>query len=451
MTWAEIGLSLRFMRYAVARLLALGLCAFAQAPAEVRALTILHTNDLHSRLTPSDRGTGGFAQLATAIRQQRAGCTGCILLNAGDLAQGSPVSTIFHGLPIFEVANLLRFDVATLGNHDFDYGWMQTRKFMMTANYPIVSANIVNAEGGMLTAKPYIVLPVNGLRVAVIGAMTEDLGNLTTPKLRGQWTTAPLIDTVRRYAREAAAKADLVVLLAHINSREEIAVLEGVPEVSVLVTGHLHDGLEQAIARDNRMVVRCKGDSEQLGRLDLQVDTEKKAIASWTWKKIAIETSKLEAAADVAAEVKRWNDEVTRRVDVPLATSARALDKQEVRKLMEQAMRELTGADFAFVNSGGVRDVLPAGQLLVRHIWNVMPFDNVVVFGKFKGSNLPAVITTGREIDPDREYTLAVTDFTAANQSARSQLQSTGLLFPGEGPLLRDLLIDWFRKKKTIE
>jgi 2',3'-cyclic-nucleotide 2'-phosphodiesterase (5'-nucleotidase family) len=321
---------------------------------------------------------------------------------------------------------------------------------MSTAKYPIVSTNLVNAQGELF-ARPFVILTVNGLKVAVLGAMTEELHNLTTPKTRGPWTVSPLVDTVRRYAAEAAKQADLVVLLAHVGLPEEIALLDGVPEVQVVVSGHVHSGIEQAISRGNRMVVRCKGDSEQLGRLDLQVDTEKKAIASWTWKKIAVEAARLEPAPDVAEEVKKWNDEVTRRVDQPLATSARALDKTAVRKLMERAMREQTGADFAFVNSGGVRDALPAGQLLVRHIWNVMPFDNIVVFGTFKGKELPAVVTAGKEIDPAREYTLAVTDFTAANQGARSQLQTTGMQFPNEGPLLRDLLLDWFRKMKTIE
>ena len=64
---------------------------------------------------------GEKVMLATVIRREREGCKDCILLNAGDVAQGSPVSTIFHGLPVFEVANLFGYDAGTLGNHDFDY------------------------------------------------------------------------------------------------------------------------------------------------------------------------------------------------------------------------------------------------------------------------------------------------------------------------------------------
>src|SRR4051812_32367314 len=132
--------------------------------AEVRTLTILHTNDLHARISPLENGAGGFARLATVIQRERAGCIDCIVLNAGDLVQGSPVSTIFHGLPVFEIANLLGFDAATLGNHEFDYGWPQTQKFLKTSKYPTVTANLANNRGNDFTEKPYFILKVNGLR-----------------------------------------------------------------------------------------------------------------------------------------------------------------------------------------------------------------------------------------------------------------------------------------------
>ena len=439
------------MRNRARRLLGLALLFAAQSVAEVRSLTILHTNDLHARLTALENGRGGFAVLAAVIRKERAQCTDCILLNAGDLAQGSPVSTIFQGEPVFAIANLFQFDAATLGNHDFDYGWLQTRKFIQTANYPMVSANIGGEGGRLFTPKPYVILTVNGLRVAVIGAMTEDLHNLSTPKLLGEWHTLPLIETVRKYAAEVRDQSDLIVLLGHITGAEENQLLTTATEIPVLVTGHIHTGLEHEVTRAGRILVRVKGYGEELGRLELKVDTDKKAPVSWNWKRIPVDGRRIEAAPDVAVEVKRWEDEVTKRVDQPLAISKRKFDKVEVKRLIEQAMRDETGADFAFINLGGVRDVVPKGQLRERNIWNIMPFDNRVVFGKFKGAALPAAVVGNRKVEPDREYTLAVTDFTAANQSADEQLQTTGLTFPGEGALLRDLLIDWFRKKSVID
>jgi len=433
------------------RAVALALLFCAGLPAEVRSLTIIHTNDLHARLTPLENHTGGFAYVASVIRHEREHCNDCLVLFAGDLVQGTPVSTIFHGLPVYQIANLFAFDAATLGNHEFDYGWPQTRKFIQTAKWPTVTSNIVNSKGELFTAKPYVILKVNGLRVAVLGAMTDTLPALTTPKLLEDWHEISLIDTARKYAQELRDQSDLIVLLGHITDGEESAVLKSVPEIPVLVTGHIHRGIEEPLVIDGRIMVRAKGYGEEVGRLDLKVDTEKKTPVEWHWTRITVDSTKIAPAPDVAAEVKRWEDEVTARVDRPLAVSKHAFTKVETKHLIEQALRDETGADFSWMNLGGVRDLVPEGRLRERHIWNIMPFDNTVVVGTFKGKNLPKVVVGDRQIDPDREYTLAVSDYTAANQETRENLQTKGLEFPHEVGLMRDILIDWFRKKKVIE
>ncbi len=426
------------------------LAAACQLSGEVRPLTILHINDIHAHLSPLDNGEGGFAALATVIRRERDGCAACILLNAGDLAQGTPVSTIFQGLPVFELSNLLGIDAATIGNHDFDYGWMQTRKFISIVNYPMVSANMVGKDGQAF-AKPYVILQVNGLRVAVIGAMTETLPTLTFPKALGEWHAVSVVETARRYAAELRPQSDLVVLLAHIDGREETAVLEQVPQVAVLVSGHIHTGIAEPRVVDGRIMVRVKSYTEELGQLDLEIDTEKKAPVSWKWKIVPIAAGTPQAP-DVAERVQYWEDQVKARVDRPLAIARRSFNtRDEIKVLMERAIREQTGANFAFVNRGGVRDILPAGQLLERNVWNIMPFDNRVVVGAFKGRDLPPVVLGGIAVEPDREYTLAVTDFTAANQNTAENLRTTGLEFPNDVGLLRDILIDWFRKQKVVE
>ena len=437
-------------RMAIRRIVALVVFTALQLTAEVRTLTILHTNDQHSRLTPLDNHHGGFAYLASAIRHEREGCIDCILLNAGDLAQGSPVSTIYKGVPVFEIANLFGFDAATLGNHDFDYGWQQARDFVEMSKYPIVSSNVVDGKGQLLTARPWVILKVNGLRVGILGAMTDDLHNLTFPAALGDYRTTPSVETVRKYAADLRSQCDLVVLVAHINPAEEKAFLAE-PDVPVIVSGHVHSGLEQAMASQNHVLVRVKSYGEELGRLELTVDTEKKAPVSWTWKKTLIDSDKIAPAPDVAGQVKVWEDQVSTVVDQPIGVSNRLLTKLEVKVLLEEAMKAKTAADFAFINTGGVRDILPKGQVLLRHVWNIMPFDDVVVYGTFKGRDLPAVVTAGKQIDPDKDYKLAVSDFTAANQETQENLRTRGLQFPGDAGLLRDALADLIRKRKVIE
>lgn len=297
------------------------------------------------------------------IRKERAQCSDCVLLSAGDLVQGPPISTIFHGLPVFEIANLFGFDAATLGNRDFDYGWIEARKFIHTATIPSFPATSWGAGGRLFTPKPYVILRVNGLRVAVIGAMTEELRTLSTPKVMEDWHAVSVIEAARKDAAALYDRTGLVVLLGHIHDVEEDQFRSEATEIPVLVTGHIPGGLEHEVSRNGRVVVRVKGYGEELGRLELTVDTEKKAPVSWTWKRLPVDGREIEPAGDVAVRVNRWEDEVSNEVDQPVAVSRRHFDPSEIKHLIEQAMRDETGADFAFINQGGVRDILLRGPV----------------------------------------------------------------------------------------
>jgi 2',3'-cyclic-nucleotide 2'-phosphodiesterase (5'-nucleotidase family) len=88
---------------------------------------------------------------------------------------------------------------------------------------------------------------------------------------------------------------------------------------------------------------------------------------------------------------------------------------------------------------------LPEGEILVRHVWNVLPFGNAIVYGRIKGSRLPAQVSAGRQVDPDRDYVLVTNDFIA------DQWRQQGIELPGQGPLVREALIDWIKAKRVIE
>ncbi len=435
------------LRSVLALLLLLAL--LAPAAETLRSLTILHTNDLHARLSPDQEGRGGFAHLATLIRRERATTDACLLVDAGDFVQGSPVSTLYHGLPIFEIVNRFGYDAASLGNHDFDYGWQLIPKYLRTARFPIVSANVADAGGRLLTGRAYVIRSVKGIRVALIGVIMGNLLSYSTPERMGPWRALPVVETVRRYAAEVRDRADLVVVLAHLELAEQPELLQGVPEAAVIIAGHVHGALESALEKDGRLLVRSASYGRELGRLDLKLDLPARKIAAWSWKRIPVDSRAIPADRDVAAQVAKWDARVAKMVDVPIGEARREVATLNLKSLIEEAMREATGADFAYMNPGGIRDRLRAGRLLARDVWNLMPFDNTVVVGRFKGAQLPAQVTAGRAVDPAREYTLAVSDFTAANQ--RTQLGSTGLTFTDTGKLLRDVIIQHIRKRGVIE
>jgi 2',3'-cyclic-nucleotide 2'-phosphodiesterase (5'-nucleotidase family) len=434
------------------RVLALLLFAIATRAQDVRPLTILHSNDLHAHLLPDDRGMGGFAYLATAVREERAHSAACLYLNAGDLVQGTPVSTLFKGLPIYQIANHLGFDVSTLGNHEFDYGWQRIQDFVKTAKYPVVSANVVNDQGTLLAGRPYVIKTIGGIRVAVIGLLLGDLvGNLATPDKVGPWHVLPVVDTARKCAAEVRDKSDLIVVLGHLHDAEADAILQQVPEVSIAIVGHAHKAYAKLHNFDGRVGALVTSYGVELGRLDLQVDMTAHKLKSAEWKIVPVDSKQLTPDPRVAREVAHWEAKVSKLVDVPIGEAKRRLEKKDLQALVERAMCEQTGSDLAWVNLGNIRDVVAAGPVLARAIWNILPFDNAVVIGKFKGSQLPTKVRDGHSIDPDREYTLATTDFTAANQASPDQLGVIGLEFPKIAAMQRDMVIDWIKKKKVLD
>ncbi len=436
----------------IRRTLALVLFALSVPAQDVRPLTILHSNDLHAHLLPDHKGMGGFAYLATAVRQERARSAASIYLNAGDLVQGTPVSTLFKGLPIYQIANRLGLDVSTLGNHEFDYGWQRIQDFIKTAKFPVVSANVANDSGALLAGRAYIIKTVGGIRVAVIGVMLGDLvGNLATADKVGPWHILPVVETVKKYAAELRDKSDLIVVLGHLHNEEADAILREIPEVSVAIVGHTHEAYSKLHTFDGRVGALVTSYGVELGRLDLQVDLTAHKLKSAEWKIIPVDSKKLKADPRVAREVARWEAKVSKLVDVPIGEAKRRLEKKDLQTLVERAMCEETGSDLAWVNLGNIRDVVPAGPVLARAIWNILPFDNAVVIGKFKGSQLPPKVREGHTIDPDREYTFATTDFTAANQASPAQLGVSGLDFPKTAAMQRDMVIEWIKKKKILD
>lgn len=420
---------------------------------QVRPLTILHSNDLHAHLLPDDQGNGGFSRLATAVRKEKAGCAACLYLNAGDIVQGTPVSTIFKGMPAVDAARHLGFDASTIGNHEFDYGLPRLFEFLKAGRFPVLSANIVDPSGRTITRKPYIIRTVGGIRVAIIGVSMADLiGRRVPVSQAGQWRMLPVVETVRKYAAEVRDRSDIIIVLGHIYDDPEVkGILRDVPDVSVVVAGHNHGAYKEMMQVADRVAVLVNYNADQLGRLDLQVDLKAKKAVSAQWKKIPI-TADMTPAPDMERVVRKWETKVSGLVDVAIgrSTAEMKFNDPELRKLVERAMAEETGADFGWIGGGNVREPLHAGPLKARNVWNMLPYDDAIVTGKFRGSALPPTITSRYPVEPDREYTVATVLFTAQNQAAADQLQTKGLEFPGKGPELRDAVISWIRKKGTI-
>ncbi len=406
-------------------------------------LSILHLNDLHARISPDHRGLGGFAYVKTALEEQRRQGPPTLTLHAGDMVQGTPVSTIFRGTPVYEIGNHLGIDLHCLGNHEFDYGWEQIRKFQEVSDVPILSANVLNSDGERLLPHSAVV-EVGNLRVGVIGALTPRLPSLIKAELAGPWGARALVPTLRPIVADLRSRTDLVVVLGHLFDDEDEEILRELPDVDVLVSGHDHGGLEEALVVEGRIGVKLKPYGRELGRLDLWLDDESDGVSRHRWTRISVPSSRIEPDPATAASVAVWEERVAQQVDQPIGTCSRAMSRDDLVGLIERAMREQTGADIAYMNRGGVRDALPRGTVLARAIWNMLPFDNELVMATVRGRDIPAAARRRAEVDDGSTYRLVTNDFVAG------QWRDAGISFQPTGHTLRDSFLEWVRERGQI-
>jgi 5'-nucleotidase / UDP-sugar diphosphatase len=424
------------------------------AQQDVVPISILHFNDFHSKMVPNDQGQGGAAYLASAIAQERKNCPRCLLLNAGDNAQGSPVSTIFRGIPVFEVLRPLKADAFVLGNHEFDYGANRINDFMAAAGVPVLAANLVTPEGNLFTNQASVILERDGLRIGVVGVLMDDLvPTLTVPANLAPNKILPAIATLRAEAAKLKDKTDILIALVHLWREGCDQIVKELPEYAVTISGHEHGGMQQLFRVEDRVGARVRANGAELGRLDLEYDKAARKIVKANWRRISVNKAAFSPDPEVAALVQKWEAKVNAVVDVPIGQSRAPKDRAQVRAWIEKVMLEKTGADFAFMNAGGVRDTLPGGKLLARSVWNIMPFDNLLVTGKVPGRLIPDFIRRDKAVEPDKLYTVATIDFVVETwrNGSDEALKQLGRAVGLDGPMLRDVLLDSVKRSPIVE
>ena len=154
----------------------------AGAQAKGKQLVILHTNDTHSCILPLNKhladtllaGRGGFIRRAEMVKREREKCPGLLLLDSGDFSQGSPYYTLFKGDVEIGLMNVMGYDAATIGNHEFDFGVENMARLFKKANFPIVCANY-DFTGTPLEGivKPYTVIKRDGVKIGVFGVSPQ--------------------------------------------------------------------------------------------------------------------------------------------------------------------------------------------------------------------------------------------------------------------------------------
>jgi len=485
----------------------LGSCGTGLAPVhpparEPAALTLLETSDLHGQTEPrKDPATqhpmGGLVALAAAIEHERqADPDGTLLLDAGDMLQGTTISNLSQGRAIVDFMNLMRFDVAAVGNHEFDWGVLVLRDRMRQARFPILLANMVEKQSGRAPpwAQPYAVVERRHVRIAVIGLITIDTPLVTLPERVKDYAFLPPAEVANRLIAELVpARADLAVLLCHIGAKpsaqggeisgELVELAKAVHGAAAILGGHTHQAFTETIA--GIPVVEPGDRGQYLGRVKLHVLLATGPAARPGQATVAVDgVEVLPVPSDgappepaVTALIDRYEKETSAALDEVLGEAASPLERASrecpLGNLFADVMRAAAGADLAFQNPLGIRASLDAGPIRLRDVYNVMPFDNTLVVVSLTGAEVRALLEQATErakflhasglryaidtarppgsrvtftspFDEARTYRVAVNNFMAqggdglALLTKHTEAKDTGIL-------LRDALADWIR------
>ncbi|PPH02894.1 bifunctional metallophosphatase/5'-nucleotidase [Rathayibacter sp. AY1F6] len=290
---------------AVAGAALLGATPAAAAEGDV-AIDILSINDFHGRLA-ADRAVAGAAVLAGAVDSYRAANPNTLFVSAGDnIGASTFVSKVQGDIPTLDSLNAMGLDVSTLGNHEFDQGRADVDGRVVDASaFPYVNANLYDTATGERAYSPYVITEQDGVSVAFIGAITEDLGKLVSPATISTLSIEPIAENVNEVAAQlqdgdaANDEADVVVLLLHEGADADAAELNTpeadpkfgaivnavAPNVDAIVSGHSHQEYDAGIdaGRAFPTVVSQTGSyAENIGRMSLTVDPATKQLTSLT-------------------------------------------------------------------------------------------------------------------------------------------------------------------------
>lgn len=250
-------------------------------------VTLLHTNDTHSRIEPFGpgmgtlTGRGGIARRATLARQLRKELGAVLLLDAGDVFQGTPYYNLYKGKLDYRLMSLAGYDAGTLGNHDFDSGVEALLAALDEAKFPMVNCNF-DCKGAPLLEKrlrPWIIREFPGIRVGITG-VGVDFRNLVAPRNHAGVVWKDPYDRLKPVVQQLREKekVDLVVVLSHLGHdskgarHDDLQMPATVPGIDAIIGGHSHTFLEEPVqiqAGDRSTLVFQVGfGGVNLGRMD---------------------------------------------------------------------------------------------------------------------------------------------------------------------------------------
>ncbi|EGQ7867130.1 bifunctional UDP-sugar hydrolase/5'-nucleotidase [Vibrio parahaemolyticus] len=409
-------------------------------------LTVLHTNDHHGRFWQNKHGEYGMAARKTLIDDLRdeiqAEGGSVLLLSGGDINTGVPESDLQDAEPDFKGMSKIGYDAMALGNHEFDNPLDVLFKQQDWANFPMLSANIYDKKTGKRLFQPYAMFNKQGIKIAVIGLTTEDTAKLGNPEFIGQVDFRdPKAEAKELIAElKKTENPDLIFAVTHmghyengnrgINAPGDVALARYLNEgdLDMIVGGHSQEPVcmegPNVIKKNFKPGDECQPDQQNgtyivqahewgkyVGRADYEFRNGKLSMVSYDLipvnlkKKINVDgqSQRVFVQDEITQDkamldfLRPFQEKGQSQLNVKIAESNGKLegDRDVVRfqqtnlgRLIATAHMERAKADFAVMNSGGVRDSIEAGDITYKDVLTVQPFGNMVSYVDMSGQEV---------------------------------------------------------------
>lgn len=392
-------------------------------------ITILHTNDFHSRVEPISKYDspcstednaegkcfGGYARLVTAVEAARSRNPNALLVDGGDQFQGSLFYTYYKGKTAAEIMNRLQYDGMTVGNHEFDDGPAVLREFIDNVGFPVLMSNADVSQEPTLANKimKSTVIEKGGDKYGLIGLTPEDTDELASPGKNV--TFSDPVAAVQGEVDELTAQGvDRIIVLSHSGYEVDKRVAAETTGVDVIVGGHTNTYLSNTSDKaagpyptmvGNTAVVQAYAYGKYVGELSVTFD-DKGEIIEATGEPITIDSSISENEEIVArvAELAEPLDEIRNKI---VAQSAAVIEgNREICRVQECEMGNLVadamldrvkdqGVRIAIMNSGGLRASIDDGEVTMGEVLTVLPFQNTLATFQISGADVVAALENG--------------------------------------------------------
>ncbi len=374
----------------------------------LKKFTLLHSNDMHGDFLAEAKGAegkliGGLALLSGYLNKVRHEEKNVLYAIAGDMVQGSTIDLEYKGISTIELMNYLAPDVATLGNHEFEYGLLHLLFLERLANFPIVNANLYIKKYPKRLMRPYLILNVDGFDIMFIGIITDEvLSALKKESDVGSFISLEeaSIEVGRICNAYKGQDIDLTVLLTHIGfeaDKQLAAMLDPAWGVDLIIGGHSHTVLEQPAKVNNILIAQAGVGTDQIGRFDLLVDDDTNSIVQWDWHLVPIEEGIAEPDKELQKFIDTFKEAVDRKYNTPLCRFAQELthptlyEETALGNLFADILAQRAETDFVLLASFAIRGTEMGPLVTLGDFHARIPYDDALFQITLTGADLKQI------------------------------------------------------------